>query len=120
VRLDSNQGEVLGHVPTRCAESIANGGLLHLFGSGHSVIPTLETFPRCGSFVGLYLLNDPRLMWHNVLGPGGFWNCCAGTRPWPQARRRGSCGIVVANVGSGERIPALAAPIIRLASVLHR
>lgn len=65
------QNEVLDHVAQECAETLGNKGLIHLFGSGHSVIPTLEAFPRYGSFVGLYPLNDPRLMWHNVLGPGG-------------------------------------------------
>ena len=51
--------------------ALDGGGLVHLFGSGHSVMPTLDAFPRYGSFVGLHPLNDPRLMWHNVLGPGG-------------------------------------------------
>ena len=31
----------------------------------------MDSFPRYGSFVGLNPLTDPRLMWHNVLGPGG-------------------------------------------------
>jgi len=65
------QDDVLDTVAQQCAETIQNKGLIHLFGSGHSMIPTLEAFPRYGSFVGLYPLNDPRLMWHNVLGPGG-------------------------------------------------
>ena len=65
------QDSVLDQVAHRCAETLQNRGLIHLFGSGHSVIPTLEAFPRYGSFVGMYPLNDPRLMWHNVLGPGG-------------------------------------------------
>jgi uncharacterized phosphosugar-binding protein len=65
------QDEVLDQIAHRCAETLQNNGLIHLFGSGHSVIPTLEAFPRYGSFVGLHPLNDPRLMWHNVLGPGG-------------------------------------------------
>lgn len=53
------------------ARSIGGGGLVHLYGSGHSVIPVLDAFPRYGSYVGLNPLTDPRLMWHNVLGPGG-------------------------------------------------
>lgn len=65
------QDEVLDQVAHRCAKTLQDHGLIHLFGSGHSVIPTLEAFPRYGSFVGLNPLNDPRLMWHNVLGPGG-------------------------------------------------
>ncbi len=70
-RLLETQGSVLDEVAVRCADALDGGGLVHLFGSGHSVIPTLDAFPRYGSFVGLHPLNDPRLMWHNVLGPGG-------------------------------------------------
>lgn len=53
------------------AESIARGGLVHLFGSGHSVIPVLDVFPRYGSFSGFHPLMDSRLMWSQVLGSGG-------------------------------------------------
>lgn len=53
------------------AISIAAGGRAYLFGSGHSVIPVMDVFPRYGSFVGFFPLYDPRLMWHNVVGPGG-------------------------------------------------
>ncbi len=57
-------GEVL-------ADAIAGGHRVYLFGSGHSVIPVMDVFPRYGSFVGFFPLYDPRLMWHNVVGPGG-------------------------------------------------
>ncbi len=70
-RLTQTQGEVLDRVASECADTIARRGMIHLFGSGHSVIPTLDAFPRYGSFVGLHPLTDPRLMWHNVLAPGG-------------------------------------------------
>lgn len=53
------------------AESIAGGHLVHIFGSGHSVIPVQDVYPRYGSFVGFHPLLDPRLMWFNVTGPGG-------------------------------------------------
>jgi uncharacterized phosphosugar-binding protein len=53
------------------ATSLADGGLVHLYGSGHSVLPCQEAFPRYGSFVGLNPLTDPRVMWNNVLGAGG-------------------------------------------------
>lgn len=52
-------------------ESIASGHLVHLFGSGHSAIPAMDIFPRYGSYVGLHPLIDPRLIWFNVIGPGG-------------------------------------------------
>ena len=32
------------------AETIANGGLVHMFGSGHSVLPVQDMFPRYGAF----------------------------------------------------------------------
>lgn len=53
------------------AEVIAGGGLVHVFGSGHSVIPVQDVYPRYGSYVGYHPLLDPRLMWFNVVGPGG-------------------------------------------------
>jgi uncharacterized phosphosugar-binding protein len=53
------------------AASIGNHNRVYLFGSGHSVIPVLDIFPRYGSFVGFFPLYDPRLMWFNVVGPGG-------------------------------------------------
>jgi uncharacterized phosphosugar-binding protein len=53
------------------ASAIASGNRVYLFGSGHSVIPVMDIFPRYGSFVGFFPLYDPRLMWTNVIGPGG-------------------------------------------------
>jgi len=53
------------------ASSIRRKGRVYMFGSGHSVIPVLDIFPRYGSFVGFFPLYDPRLMWSNVIGPGG-------------------------------------------------
>lgn len=53
------------------AAAIRRKGRVYMFGSGHSVIPVLDIFPRYGSFVGFFPLYDPRLMWSNVIGPGG-------------------------------------------------
>jgi uncharacterized phosphosugar-binding protein len=53
------------------ALAIAADGFAFLYGSGHSVIPVMDVFPRYGSFVGFVPLYDPRLMWSNVVGPGG-------------------------------------------------
>ena len=53
------------------ADSVAGGGLVHLFGSGHSVLPVQDVFPRYGSFPVFRPLMDARLMWQNVLGSGG-------------------------------------------------
>jgi uncharacterized phosphosugar-binding protein len=53
------------------ASCLHDGGLAFLYGSGHSVIPVMDVFPRYGSFVGFVPLYDPRLMWSNVVGAGG-------------------------------------------------
>jgi uncharacterized phosphosugar-binding protein len=53
------------------AAAIRKKGRVYMFGSGHSVIPVLDIFPRYGSYVGFFPLYDPRLMWSNVIGPGG-------------------------------------------------
>ena len=52
-----------------CAETIASGKLVHMFGSGHSILPVLNVFPRYGGYVVWHPLMDSRLMWHNVIGP---------------------------------------------------
>lgn len=56
---------------TWMADAIRGQHWVNLFGSGHSVIPALDVFPRYGSFVGFRPLLDPRLMWHIPSGPGG-------------------------------------------------
>jgi uncharacterized phosphosugar-binding protein len=89
------------------AGSIASGGLAWLFGSGHSVIPVMDVFPRYGSFVGFVPLYDPRLMWSNVVGPGGarelLWiERREGYAPvflQSYALRRGDCFIVFSHGG---------------------
>ena len=53
------------------ATAIAARKRVYLYGSGHSVIPVMDIFPRYGSFVGFFPLYDPRLMWSNVVGSGG-------------------------------------------------
>jgi uncharacterized phosphosugar-binding protein len=70
-RVGSINDEVLDRVSERFADTLAGAGLVHLYGSGHSVLPCQEAFPRYGSFVGFNPLTDPRTMWHNVLGAGG-------------------------------------------------
>ena len=53
------------------SKSIQAGGRVFLFGSGHSVLPVLDIFPRYGGFIGFQPILDPRLMWFNIVGPGG-------------------------------------------------
>lgn len=53
------------------ADCIARGGLVHLFGSGHSVLPVQDMFPRYGAYPGFRPMMDMRLMWTNVISSGG-------------------------------------------------
>src|SRR5512147_57991 len=70
-RIRSTQMGRLQEAGALMAQVISGGGRVYLFGSGHSVIPVMDVFPRYGSFVGFYPLYDPRLMWSNVIGPNG-------------------------------------------------
>jgi uncharacterized phosphosugar-binding protein len=70
-RIHSTQTGLIEQAGEAFASAIAAGRRVYLFGSGHSVIPVLDVFPRYGSFVGFVPLYDPRLMWSNVVGPGG-------------------------------------------------
>src|SRR5262249_47984071 len=55
-----------------CADSIAGGGLVHLFGTGHSRIPVEEIFPRHGSFPGFHPIVELSLTHHTqVVGANG-------------------------------------------------
>ncbi len=69
--IKTKEAESIRRAALLMAESISKGGRVYMFGSGHSVIPVLDIFPRYGSFVGFFPLYDPRLMWSNVIGPGG-------------------------------------------------
>jgi uncharacterized phosphosugar-binding protein len=69
--MQETQREAFAAAADQIAGTLQGGGLVHLFGSGHSVIPVMDAFPRYGSFVGFSPLMDPRLMWFSVLGPGG-------------------------------------------------
>ena len=70
-KIQTTQLEAIERAAKACAASIASGRAAHVFGSGHSVIPVMDIFPRYGSYVGFHPIMDPRTMWFNVVGPGG-------------------------------------------------
>lgn len=70
-RIWSTQAGSIRQAAQMMAESVAKGGLVHLFGSGHSVLPVQDVFPRYGSYPVFHPLMDARLMWQNVIGSGG-------------------------------------------------
>jgi len=56
-----------------CAERIAAGGLIFLFGSGHSRMMAEEMTPRQGCFVGFYALVEHAISNHAaIIGPNGL------------------------------------------------
>lgn len=55
-----------------CADSIAGGGLVHLFGTGHSRMTVEEMFPRYGSFPGFHPIVELSMTFHTqVVGANG-------------------------------------------------
>jgi uncharacterized phosphosugar-binding protein len=67
----TTQAGNIGRAAAIMGETISKGGLVHLFGSGHSVLPVQDIFPRYGAYPGFRPLMDMRLMWTNVIGSGG-------------------------------------------------
>jgi uncharacterized phosphosugar-binding protein len=55
-----------------CAEAIGSGGLVHLFGTGHSRIAVEEMFPRYGSYPGFHPIVELSMTFHTqVVGANG-------------------------------------------------
>jgi uncharacterized phosphosugar-binding protein len=71
VRLD-DQLDSIERVSRICADAIASGRLVHLFGTGHSRIPVEEMFPRYGSYPGFHPIVELSLTNHTqVVGANG-------------------------------------------------
>lgn len=58
-RVHDTQTPVLVQAAQRIAESLARGGVLHIFGSGHSAIIGKEITQRAGGLVPVNLIPDP-------------------------------------------------------------
>ena len=71
-RIEETQAEALAEASRLCADAIAAGRLVHLFGSGHSHIPVEEMFPRYGSYPGFNPIVELSLTFHTqVVGANG-------------------------------------------------
>jgi uncharacterized phosphosugar-binding protein len=70
-KIETTQLENIRKAADLMAGSIASGKAVLAFGSGHSVIPVMDLFPRYGSYVGFVPIMDARLMWTTVVGSGG-------------------------------------------------
>ena len=67
------QREALNRAAALCTEAIAQGGLVHLFGCGHSRMMCEEMTPRQGCFVGWHTIVELGLTYHNpIVGPNGL------------------------------------------------
>jgi uncharacterized phosphosugar-binding protein len=66
------QADTISQVAAACADAIAAGGLVHLFGTGHSRIPVEEMFPRYGSYPGFNPIVELSMTFHTqVVGSNG-------------------------------------------------
>jgi uncharacterized phosphosugar-binding protein len=71
-RIEETQADGLATASGLCADAIATGRLVHLFGSGHSRIPVEEMFPRYGSYPGFNPIVELSLTFHTqVVGANG-------------------------------------------------
>ncbi len=71
-RLADTQARQLAQAAAFCADAIAGGGMVHLFGTGHSRIPLEEMFPRYGSFPGFHPMAELSMTFHTeVVGTNG-------------------------------------------------
>ncbi|MDP9143574.1 MAG: SIS domain-containing protein [Actinomycetota bacterium] len=70
--IEKTQLVEIDRVALWCADAIDDGGLVHLFGSGHSRIPLEEMFPRYGSFSGFHPMAELSMTFHTeVVGNNG-------------------------------------------------
>src|SRR6059058_4057569 len=70
--LDGQRNE-LDLAASHCTEAIAQDGLVHLFGCGHSRMLCEEMTPRQGCFVGWHTIVELALTYHNlIVGPNGL------------------------------------------------
>lgn len=71
-RLAATQADVIERASGWCADAIGSGGLVHLFGTGHSRIPVEEMFPRYGSYPGFNPMVELSMTFHTqVVGANG-------------------------------------------------
>src|SRR5450755_248840 len=68
-----SQRAPLDRAAALCTEAIAQSGLVHLFGCGHSRMMCEEMTPRQGCFVGWHTIVELGLTFHNlIVGPNGL------------------------------------------------
>jgi uncharacterized phosphosugar-binding protein len=72
-RIEATQEENIRKAADLFADKVAAGGLVHLFGAGHSRMAVEEIFPRIGSIVGYHPIVELSLSYYtNVVGTMGL------------------------------------------------
>src|ERR1700694_1253902 len=71
-KIQQTQSGAIEQASQICAEAIGAGGMVHLFGTGHSRIPVEEMFPRYGSYPGFHPIVELSMTFHTqVVGANG-------------------------------------------------
>ena len=111
-RLES-QAEAIDATSRICADAIGGGGVVHLFGTGHSRIPVEEMFPRYGSYPGFNPIVELSMTFHTqVVGANGQRQAMAIERTEGLAatilanfRLRNSDAMIVFSAGGTTAVP---------------
>ncbi|MCP5112720.1 MAG: sugar isomerase domain-containing protein, partial [bacterium] len=72
-RIGEREIDAIDKAAEICANSIANGGLVFIFGNGHSRMMAEEMTPRQGCYVGFFALVEHALSNHSdIVGTNGL------------------------------------------------
>lgn len=72
-RVEATQEDAIRQAANVFADAIGAGGLVHMFGAGHSRMGVEEIFPRIGSIVGYHPIVELSLSYYtNVVGTMGL------------------------------------------------
>jgi uncharacterized phosphosugar-binding protein len=71
--IGSSQAEAMRQAAKLMTSSIAAGGLVHMFGAGHSSLPVAQAYPKCGNLVGFHPMVELALSsFTNVVDSNGI------------------------------------------------
>lgn len=128
-RLRETQGEAIAAAAQAVAERLAAGGIIHLFGTGHSHMLAEELFCRAGGLVPVQAVLDPSVLLSGGAQRSNVTERTPGAAAEIASRydlRHGDVGIVISNSGRNpapiemaELMRAQGMTVIALTSVAH-
>ena len=101
-RIESEEAAAMAEVSERVAETIISGGIIFVFGCGHSHLPGLDTFYRAGGLARVCPILDERLMLHASASESTGWERTDGLADELLARypvKAGDVLIAISNSG---------------------